>query len=154
MVDIRQARDADVEDMVEVQNAIFRAGSRSSPVDADTVRERYLDMSYRVACTVAEQEGRVMAFQSLKWAWPGNPYGLSGDWGVIGTHVHPEAGRSGLGRRSFEVSLAAAQAAGMEHVDASIGADNAPALSYYRAMGFVPYLRRGDAIAHRLDLRL
>lgn len=41
----------------------------------------------------------------------------------------------------------------MEQIEASIGADNTPALSYYRAMGFVPYLRRGNAIAHRLDLR-
>ncbi|MEJ6489870.1 GNAT family N-acetyltransferase [Leucobacter sp. USCH14] len=152
MVDIRQAVDADADDMVEVQNAIYCAGLRSGPVDIATVRERYLEMSYRIACTVADKDGRVIAFQSLKWAWPDNPYGLAADWGIIGTHVHPEAGRSGLGRRLFEESLAAARVAGIAHIDASIGADNAPALSYYAAMGFAPYMRRGGDIAHRLDL--
>lgn len=152
MVQIRHATDKDAADMAEVQNAIYRAGLRSDPVDQDMVRARYLDMPYRVACTAAEERGQVIAFQSLKWAWPDNPYDLADEWGIIGTHVHPQAGRSGLGRRLFEVSLAAATAAGMKHIDASIGEDNAPALAYYSAMGFAPYLQRGNAIAHRLDL--
>ena len=152
MVDIRQAVDADAEDMVEVQNAIYRAGLRPGPVDTATVRERYLEMSYRIACTVAEKDGRVIAFQSLRWAWPDNPYGLAADWGIIGTHVHPEAGRSGLGRRLCEESLTAAKAVGITRIDASIGADNEAALSYYAAMGFPPYGRRGGAIARRRDV--
>ncbi len=138
--------------MVDVQNAIFRAGLRSSPVDLALVRERYLDMEYRVACTVAEQEGRVVGFQSLKRAWPGNPYDVPEGWGIIGTHIHPDAGRSGLGRRLFDTSLAAARGAGLRHIDASIGADNAPALAYYSAMGFTPYRENGDTIQHRLDV--
>ena len=73
-------------------------------------------------------------------------------WGIIGTHVHPEAARSGLGRRLLVESLAAAKAAGIRHVDARIGAGNAPALAYYSAMGFQPYRRIGDTIAHRLDV--
>jgi ribosomal protein S18 acetylase RimI-like enzyme len=152
MIQIRSARPTDAEEMAEVQNAIYRAGLRSSPVDVVMVRERYLDMEYRVACTVAEQKGRVVAFQSLKRAWPGNPYDVPAGWGIIGTHVHPEAGRSGLGRRLFVESLAAVKAAGIRHVDASIGASNAPALAYYSAMGFTPYRKSGDTIAHRLDV--
>lgn len=152
MIQIRQTVDTDAADMAGVQNAIYRAGLRPTPVDEDIVRARYLDLPYRLACTAAEKEGRVIAFQSLKRAWPDNPYDLPVGWAIIGTHVHPDAGRSGLGRRLFEVSLAAATAAGIAHIDASIGADNAPALAYYSAMGFVPYLQRGNAIAHRLDL--
>lgn len=152
MIHVREALDRDADDMVEVQNAIYRAGLRSQPVDAALVRERYLAGDYRVACTVAEQEGRVIAFQSLKRAWPDNPYGVSEGWGIIGTHVHPDAGRSGLGRRLFVQSRAAAQRVGLSHVDASIASDNAPALAYYAAMGFVPYRDRGDANAYRLDL--
>lgn len=152
MTVIRPARDADADDMAEVQNAIFRAGLRSTPVDTALIRERYLSPEHRVACTVAEQDGRVVGFQSLKRAWPGNPYDVPEGWGIIGAHIHPDAGRSGLGRRLFAESLAAARSAGLQHVDATIGADNAPALKYYAAMGFVPYRDTGDAIPHRLDL--
>lgn len=138
--------------MAEVQNAIYRAGLRATSVDLALVRERYLNMNYRVACTVAEQEGRIVGFQSLKQAWPGNPYGVAEGWGIIGTHIHPDVGRSGLGRRLFASSLVAAQTAGLRHIDASIGVDNAPALAYYAAMGFRPYREGVDTISHRFDV--
>lgn len=152
MTEIRPARNADAEGMAEVQNAIYRAGLRASPVDVALVRQRYLDPEYRVACTVAEQKGRVLGFQSLKRAWPGNPYDVDEGWGIMGTHIHPESGRNGLGRRLFATSLAAAKAAGLRHIDASIGADNAPALAYYAALGFTPYREGGDTIPHRFDV--
>lgn len=153
MIELRSARPTDAEDMAEVQNAIHRAGLRASPVDVTPVRERYLDdVEYGIACTVAEQDGRVVGFQSLKRAWPGNPYDVPEGWGVIGTHIHPDVGRSGLGRRLFAASLAAAQAAGLRHIDASIGADNPAGLAYYSALGFRPYRERGDTIPHRFDL--
>lgn len=152
MTGIRPARPADAEDMAEVQNAIHRAGLRASPVDVVLVRGRYLDVEHRVACTVAEQEGRVVGFQSLKRAWPGNPYDVAEGWGIIGTHIHPAAGRSGIGRRLFAASLDAAKAAGLRHIDATIGADNAVALTYYSAMGFVPYREGNGTIPHRFDV--
>ena len=95
---------------------------------------------------------RVVGFQSLKRAWPDNPYDVAEGWGIIGTHIHPDAGRSGLGRRLFTASLAAARTAGLKHIDASIGADNEPALAYYGAMGFTPYGERGETILHRFDV--
>lgn len=152
MTEIRPARPTDAEDMAEVQNAIHRAGLRASPVDPDLVRERYLDEEWLVACTVVVQEGRVVGFQSLKRAWPGNPYDVPEGWGVIGTHVHPDAGRSGLGRRLFTVTLTAARGAGLQHIDASIGADNAPGLAYYAAMGFTPYREGDGTLPHRYDV--
>lgn len=152
MTKIRPAKATDAEAMAEVQNAIYRAGLRVCPVDVTLVRERYLDMAYWLACTVAEQEGQIVGFQSLKRAWPGNPYDVAEGWGIIGTHIHPDAGRSGLGRRLFAVSLAAAKAAGLKHIDASIGADNSPALAYYCAIGFTPYREGTNTIAHRFDV--
>ena len=152
MIEIRPARPTDAEDMVEVQNAIHRAGLRASPVDLALVRERYFDREHGVACTVAEQEGRVVGFQSLKRAWPGNPYDVADGWGIIGTHIRPDVGRSGLGRRLFATTLAAAQAAGLRHIDATIGADNVPALAYYSAIGFRPYREGRGAIPHRFDV--
>ena len=153
MTQIRPARPTDAEDMAEVQNAIYRAGLRASPVDVALVRERYLDVRYRVACSVAEQDGRVVGFQSLQRAWPGNPYDVADGWGIIGTHIHPDAGRSGLGRSLFAASLAAARTAGLRHIDASIRVSNAPALAYYSAMGFVPYREGGETIAYRFDVQ-
>lgn len=152
MTEIRPARPTDAEDMAEVQNAIYRAGLRTSPVDIPFVRERYLDTEHRIACTVAEQEGVVVGFQSLTRAWPGNSYDVAAGWGIIGTHVHPSAGRSGLGRQLFAESLAAARAAGLRHIDAAIGVDNVPALAYYSAMGFTPYREASDTIPHRFDV--
>lgn len=138
--------------MAEVQNAIYRAGLRASPVDVALVRERYLETGYRVACTVALQQDRIVGFQSLARAWPGNPYDVADGWGIIGTHIRPDAGRSGVGRRLLATSLAAAKAAGLRHIDATIGADNAPALAYYAAMGFTPYREGPDTIPHRFDV--
>lgn len=152
MTEFRAALPTDAEDMAQVQNAIYHAGLRASPVDDALVRERYLDGEYTIACTVADRDDRVVGFQSLKRAWPGNPYDVPEGWGIIGTHIHPEVGRSGIGRRLFAISLAAAKAAGLRHIDASIGADNSPALAYYSAMGFAPYRERSDVIPHRLDL--
>lgn len=57
MIHIREAVDEDAEDMAEVQNAIHRAGLRSTPVHAALVHERYLSKDYRVACTVAASIG-------------------------------------------------------------------------------------------------
>lgn len=152
MIEIRSAKPTDAEDMAEVQNAIYRAGLRSAPVDVALVHERYLDVEHTVACTVAEQDGRVVGFQSLKRAWLGNPYDVPEGWGIIGTHIHPDAGRSGLGRRLFATSLEAAKTAGLRHIDASIGIDNSPALAYYSAIGFTPYRKGSDIIPHRYDV--
>ncbi len=152
MIEFRPARPADIDAMAEVQNAIHRAGLRPAPVDAALVEERYFDAEHSISCTVAERDGVVVGFQSLTRAWPGNPYGVEPGWGIIGTHIHPEAGRSGIGRSLFARTLDAAGAAGLRHIDATIGADNAPGLAYYAAMGFVPYREGDGAIPHRLDL--
>lgn len=152
VIEFRPAEPTDAEGMAEVQNAIHRAGLRQSPVDVALITERYLGVEHTVACTVAEQDGRVVGFQSLKRAWPDNPYDVLVGWGIIGTHIHPDAGRSGIGRRLFAISLSAARAAGLRHIDATIGADSAPALAYYSAMGFVPYREGDGVIPHRFDL--
>ncbi|YAL83418.1 N-acetyltransferase family protein [Dermacoccaceae bacterium W4C1] len=152
MLVLRLARVTDADALTEVQNAIHRAGLRESPVDRDQIIERYLDATHTVSCTVAELDGQVVGFQSLKRAWPDNPYGVTEGWGIIGTHIHPDAGRNGIGRKLFAVSLEAAKSAGLQHIDATIGATNTPALAYYAAMGFVPYQEGKRAIPHRLDV--
>lgn len=149
---LREAVPADAQQMADVQNAIHQAGLRAHPVDVALVRERYLDRPGRIACTVAELDGVIAGFQSLVLALPDNEYDLPAGWGIIGTHIDPRAGRSGLGRALFSHSLAATRGAGLRHVDAAIGQDNAPALAYYQAMGFRPYRQRENVLHHRLDL--
>lgn len=151
-IDLRPVRDADAEDMAEVQNAIHRAGLSIYGTTIEEIRETYLDPEHRIACTVAVRDGRVVGFQSLKRAWPGNFYGVTVGWGVIGTHIRPDAHRLGVGRRLWDVTLAAARGAGLPTIDATIGSDNAGGLAYYRAMGFAPYEELDAAIRHRYDL--
>lgn len=67
-------------------------------------------------------------------------------------HIHPDAGRSGWGRRLFATPLAAARATGLRHIDASIGADHSPALAHYSAMGFTPCPEEGDDLSHPFDV--
>ena len=93
-----------------------------------------------------------MGFQSLKRAWPDNPYDVVEGWGIIGTHIHPDVKRTGLGRSLWTATLAAAQEAGLRHIDATIGADSEPALAYYRSLGFTPYRTGDGTIPHRFDL--
>lgn len=152
MIELRPAESTDAASMAEVQNAIHRAGLRANPVDIAFVQDRYLDPEHRIACTVAVEDEHILGFQSLKRAWPGNPYDVTEGWGIIGTHIRPDAGRRGIGRSLFAVSLTAARSAGVRHIDASIGTDNAPALAYYSAMGFTPYRDSDGVIPHRFDL--
>lgn len=149
---LRPATADDAAVMADVQNAIFAAGLRRAPVDADRMRNHYLAHPHRIAATLAVRDGEVLGFQWLGRAWPDNEYGVTPGWGIIGTHIRPDAGRSGIGRRLFAATLEAARQAGLSHIDAAIGRDNAAALAYYAAMGFRPYRDDDDVIPHRFDL--
>ena len=138
--------------MAAVQNAIFAAGLHKAPVDADRMRQLYLKHPNTLAATLAVQDGAVLGFQWLGHAWEGNEYGVQPGWGMIGTHIHPQTGRLGIGRRLFAETLAAARQAGLAQIDASIGDDNTAALAYYQAMGFRPYRKSEGRIPHRFDL--
>ena len=129
------------------------AGKRTSPADPEFTRRQYFeDGDDQIAIFVAASGSRILGLQVLKRAWPDNPYGIPAGWGLIGTHVHPDAGGQGIGRRLFAETLAAARKAGLDRIDAAIGRGNAEGEGYYAAMGFV--LDREDATrVHRvLDL--
>ncbi|WOS42605.1 GNAT family N-acetyltransferase [Xanthomonas rydalmerensis] len=137
---IRPATLDDAEAMVAVQNAIFAAGLRKAPTDPATVRATYLQHPDRLQCVLAEDaEGRVLGFQSLRIARPGNAYDVAEGWGIIGTHVDPRGARRGVGSALFRATCAAARGAGLTRIDASIAADNALGQAYYEAIGFRTY---------------
>ncbi len=153
MIDIRSAVPADADGIAEVLEALRQAGRRKTAGDAAFVRETYIENSNRIACSVAvDAAGRLLGFQSLQIAPEGNSYGAPVGWGVIGTHLHPDASGQGIGRALFAVTRAAAEDARLPAIDAQIGADNAQGLGYYSAMGFVDYRETPTAVGKKLVL--
>ena len=139
-MDIRAATLSDAEGMKTVHDEIFAAGLRKAPGDLAQVMASYIEPDNRIGCFVAvDEDGSILGFQSLRHAWPDNPYGVAEGWGIIGTHVSPRAARQGVGSGLFRATLEAARAAGLAKIDASIGADNVLGQAYYEAMGFRTY---------------
>ncbi len=137
---IRSAKLDDAAGMAAVQNEIFAAGLRKAPTDIDTVLANYLQHTDRIECSIAEDEnGRILGFQSLRYAQADNPYDVAEGWGIIGTHVSPHAARRGVGSALFAATRKAAEVRGLKNIDASIGADNLLGQNYYDAMGFTTY---------------
>jgi ribosomal protein S18 acetylase RimI-like enzyme len=140
---IRPAGPADADGMSRVLGAVIAVSGRDRPHDPAHLRAFYVDHPDRIACSVAEDaDGEIVGFQSLKLATPGNPYGVSVGWGVIGTYVLPGRDRRGIGSALFAATAAAARRAGLATIDATIDADNAAGLAYYAAMGFRVHRRR------------
>tara|TARA_R100001369_G_C3216632_1_gene149137 strand:- start:102 stop:572 length:471 start_codon:yes stop_codon:yes gene_type:complete len=148
----RAAEVGDIEQMSAFLKELTAVGKRKSPDDKGFVRAHYIDDPNKVRCTVAEEDGVVLGFQSLKRAVAGNPYGVEPGWGIIGTHIRPSAARRGVGRALFEVSCSSARTASIAQIDATIAADNPEALAYYEAMGFRTYRTPEGLICKRFDV--
>ncbi|MCW1404209.1 GNAT family N-acetyltransferase [Novosphingobium sp. MW5] len=130
--------------MARVLQALVASGQRSRPATVEHVLSHYIEDPERLSCLLAvDADGTVLGFQSLKRASAGNPYGVTPGWGIIGTHIAPDAARRGIGRGLFgglfEGTRATILREGLPGVDASIGTRNAQALAYYHAMGFRDY---------------
>ncbi|WP_227284552.1 GNAT family N-acetyltransferase [Boseongicola sp. H5] len=150
---IRPAETGDAGGISDVLEQLVAAGLRSNASDKAFVLSHYIADPHRIACTVAEDgSGRILGLQSLKRATEDNPYGVEPGWGIIGTHVSPQAARRGIGSRLFAASREAAIAAGLRKIDATIGADNSLGLAYYEAMGFRTYRRTDSAICKCYEL--
>lgn len=142
---IRRATPEDADGIAAVINALFAAGLRQQGADADWVRDRYLtDPDSLLAQVAVAEDGTILGLQSLKLATAGNPYNTPIGWGIIGTHISPDAHRLGLGRRFFEGSLLVAKAQRLQAIEAGVGVDVPHAQGYYHAMGFKSYRREGD----------
>ncbi|MEM9523909.1 MAG: GNAT family N-acetyltransferase [Pseudomonadota bacterium] len=128
------------------------SGKRTRPDDEIFVRTYYIEDSGKICCSVAEDDGIVLGFQSLKRAELGNEWGVEHGWGIIGTHIRPSAARRGVARALFSVSRMAAKNAGIASIDATIAATNPEALAYYEAMGFRTYRTSEGVICKRFDV--
>ncbi|MEM7546202.1 MAG: GNAT family N-acetyltransferase [Pseudomonadota bacterium] len=143
---IRDGTSSDVDQMSSFLRDLTASGKRKSPDDEAFVLAYYINDPDKIRCTVAEDDGLILGFQSLKRAQDGNQWGVKAGWGIIGTHIRPSAARRGVGRALFDVTRKAAGEAGLTHVDASISATNPEALAYYDAMGFRTYRTPADLI--------
>lgn len=151
-MNLRDATHADAPQISELLKELTAAGKRQSPDDVVFVTENYIEDAQKIRCTVAEEDGVILGFQSLRLAEVGNKYGVEPGWGIIGTHIRPTAARRGVGRALFKVTQSAAKDAGLQHVDATIGSDNTEGLAYYGAMGFKEYKTLKGAVYKRLDV--
>ena len=136
---IRPAIPADAAGISAVLTTLAAAGLRISPDDEGFALNNYITDPNRIRCSVAEVDGTIIGLQSVKHAVPGNIYGVTPGWGIIGTHIHPDAARQGVGKALFAISRQAAADAGIKFIDATIGRTNAGGLAYYETMGFRTY---------------
>jgi len=149
---IRDALPGDIDAMSALLKELTASGKRKSPDSGAFVRAHYVEDRRKIRCSLAEEKGRVLGFQSLIRADAENTYGVEPGWGIIGTHIRPSAARRGVGRALFAVSLKAAADASLEKIDASIANDNPEALAYYEAMGFRTYRTPQGLICKCFDL--
>jgi GNAT superfamily N-acetyltransferase len=142
--------------MADLLNALIARGGTTAfrhPFDADAIAAAFLDPKFGICCFCAEDGGAVAGFQALEWAdpdWPG-PDRLPADWAIIATYVAADRHGAGIGRRLFAATLAAARAAGVRRIDATIRRENALGLGYYGAMGFRDY-RSGEETISKVFL--
>lgn len=160
---VRAATPADAPAMVELLNAIIAKGgttANQTPFDQPRMLAHCIVADRLVASHVAMSGDSLAGFQYLGWATATDD--MPAGWAVIASFVDGAFAGRGVGRGLMEATIAQARLAGVKTIDATIRADNASGLGYYRAMGFVDYdrligvpLADGtpvDRIRKRLDL--
>ncbi|SFK73977.1 Ribosomal protein S18 acetylase RimI [Pseudovibrio ascidiaceicola] len=150
---VREAVLADAQEISGFLQELATLGKRSLPSDEAYVRAHYIAHADNIRCSVVEDvDGALLGLQILKRASQDNAYGVTPGWGIIGTHVQPSAGRRGVGRALFAATLEAARKAGLEKIDATIGASNPEGLGYYEAIGFRTYKTNESSVSKCLEL--
>jgi L-amino acid N-acyltransferase YncA len=134
---IRPATLQDCPAMCALLNAIIRKGGTTAFEEEKTpeeVADWYLTGPHALLCHVAEDQGRIIGYQTV------SRYGdLPAGWGDIGTFVEIGLQRSGAGAALFGATIQAARDKGLTSINATIRADNLPGLGYYTRRGFVDY---------------
>lgn len=155
---IRPSRPDDIPALRALLNAIVRAGGTTAievPIEDDVFAEWFADGPGHVSLLVAESaSGAPLGFQSL-----GARAGLPEGCADIATFARGHPKVPGVGRSLFAGTLRRAREHGVVSINATVRADNAAGLGYYRAMGFTHHetrravpLRDGTPI-DRISLR-
>lgn len=127
---VRGALPKDASGMAELLNDIIAIGGTTAyqqPTTEAKTRGHAIDGPDVLSAVVAEEDGRIMGWQSVE-QFEGEPH--------IGTYVRPGLQAKGTGAAMFAQTLAALRARNVSCIIASIRADNAPGLAYYARIGF------------------
>ncbi|NIZ62039.1 GNAT family N-acetyltransferase [Sedimentitalea sp. CY04] len=150
---IRPSTPSDAAGISRVLIALTDAGLRRTLSDTGFALSNYIENPNGIECSVAtDAEGSILGFQALLMAVEGNQYGVTPGWGVIGTHIHPEAIRQGIGGKLFTATRSAAVKANLKHIDATIQNYNTGGLAYYESVGFRTYETIEGAVRKVYDL--
>lgn len=153
-IGIREAEDGDAVQMAVILNEIIEIGGLTAHLtrfDAERIRRTFIHPVRRISCFVALDGLQVRGFQALEWSdpeWPGEDR-LPADWALVSTFVQPGHHRRGIGKALFKRTAAAAEAAGVRFIDATIRQENARAQAFYGSLGFEEYRRSADAVSKR-----
>ena len=109
---------------------------------------------------VAVDEARIVGWCD---ALPGDAAAGTAHIGRLGTGVHRDYRRQGIGRRLLEATIAKSRERGLEKIELTVYASNVPAISLYQKLGFVEEGRKkrgrfldgfyDDVLLMALDLR-
>jgi L-amino acid N-acyltransferase YncA len=160
-VHVRPTVRADAPALTDLLNEIIAAGGTTAyeaPFTPEAFADAHIDGPVVITSMIAEDEdGRPMGFQILLAS---DKFGPA--WGDIGTFARRGSTTRGIGSALFAATRAAAIAAGLKAINATIRADNSGGLAFYAKMGFVDYavaravpLADGtpvDRISRRYDL--
>lgn len=135
---LRQACTDDTARLCHLLNAIVRAGGTTAivrPLTHGEFNDYFLTGPGHLSCVLATAEnGQLTGFQALEWKGDGND-GLAD----IATFIGQGFQAQGVGSALFPVTLEMARDAGVQAINATIRADNAGGLAYYRALGFIDH---------------
>jgi len=133
MIHIRQPQPFDAAAMAALLNEIIAIGGTTAltrPVTGDDLRDWVAEPG-SIWHLAEDDGGAVLGFQWVH-PHPDLPPGMAD----IATFVDHRRHGLGIGTRLFDATRKAARAAGFAAINATIRADNASGLTYYRARGF------------------
>ena len=143
---VRPTVRADAPALADLLNEIIAAGGTTAyetPFTPDAFADAHIDGPGVITSMIAEDEDRrPMGFQILLASDKLGP-----GWGDIGTFARRGSTTRGIGSALFAGTRAAAIAAGLKVINATIRGDNVGGLAFYAKMGFADY-----AVAHGVPL--
>lgn len=154
---LRSAEPADAAAMCALLNALIAEGGNTAhrtPFDEDRMTRHYISPQLGISCTVALEGADVVGFQALERAdpdWPGDD-SLTEGWAVIASFVAQGRQGRGIGKHLFATTLAAAKAAGIRHIDATIRRENSGGRAFYDRLGFTDYRESDETVSKKYDV--
>lgn len=80
---IRDATPEDVQQISAFLKELTASGKRTRPDDEAFVLTSYVEDPDKISCAVAEEDGVILGFQSLKWAVLGNQWDVEPGWALL-----------------------------------------------------------------------